>query len=755
LDRKRVYEAAKELKISSEALLKILRGMGLEVKSPMSMVGAEALAEVTKKFEEEKAALKREYQEKKKRREKREAQRKPLPKRPTTTRKKVPEAVRIQPPAPAQPQPQAPPQARPQAPPQPAPPRREEKKVAQARAPEPPRAVRETVRKTLISMEKGAARPRYRRRAAVLPGEEAAAKTVRINAFATAGELAQAMGLKPSEIISKCLELGLIVTINQRLDMDTIEAVADEFGFQVSEVAEFEPEYAAVEQRLELLEPRPPVVTVMGHVDHGKTSLLDAIRKTDVVAGEKGGITQHIGAYGVKIGRGSVTFLDTPGHEAFTAMRARGAQVTDLVVLVVGADEGVMPQTVEALDHARAAAVPVIVAINKCDLPNANPMRVKQQLSQHGVTFEEWGGKTIALEVSARTRTGVDRLLEMILLQAEIMELKADVLRPARGAVIEARLDRGRGPVATLLVQEGILRAGVPLVVGQTHGKVRAMYNDRGEAVPSASPSQAVLVQGLSAVPQAGDTFQVTPDEREAREICYRRQQLRREAEFRPLHRLSLEEFYKEVQAGRVKDLPLIVKGDVDGSVEVLSDALYKLGSDRVRVKVVHKGVGAINESDVLLAASSNAIVIGFHVRADERAAELARNERVETRFYEVIYELLDDVRKAMEGLLEPEYRESVSGRVEVREVFRVPDIGIIAGSYVLSGSVARGARVRVLRDSVVVYTGRIGSLRRFKEDVRDVQNGFECGIKVENFEDIKKGDLLETFTLEEIRPSL
>ncbi len=503
------------------------------------------------------------------------------------------------------------------------------------------------------------------------------------------------------------------------------------------------------------LKPRSAVITIMGHVDHGKTSLLDFIRKSNIIAGESGGITQHIGAYEVEVSAGRITFLDTPGHEAFTAMRARGAQITDIVVLMVAADDSVMPQTVEAIDHARAAGVPIIVAINKMDLPQAKSEPIRQELAKLNLVPEAWGGSTIVVEISAKTGMGIDKLLEMILLQAEMLELKSNPDRRASGVVVESELSRGRGVIVTVLVQKGTLRIGEPFVTGPYNGRVRAMFNERGNPVIEAGPSTPVQVLGASGVPQAGDTFIITADEAEAREIATKRMRIKREQDLRRAKRVSLKDVYEQIEEGKTKELNLVLKGDVAGSVEALSDALEKISTSEVKVKVIHRGVGSINESDVLLAAASDAIVVGFHVRPDLRARETASRESVDVRLYEVIYEIESDIRKALEGLLEPEITETVSGTVEVKEVFKISGVGQVAGSFVQEGSVKRGDRVRIIRDGVVAYKGVISSLRRFKDDVKEVSSGTECGIKIQDYNDLKTGDLLEAYQVKEVARKL
>ncbi len=580
---------------------------------------------------------------------------------------------------------------------------------------------------------------------------------IRVNEFIAVSELANLMEVPVGDVISKCIGLGLMVSINQRLDVENITLVADEFGFEV----EFQKEYTAevledIEDEEEDLQTRPPVVTIMGHVDHGKTSLLDYIRRTNVVAGESGGITQHIGAYRVDIGEGKqIAFLDTPGHEAFTAMRARGAQLTDIVVLVVAADDAVMPQTVEALNHAQAAGVPIIIAINKIDKPGANPDKIKQQMADRNVLVEDWGGKYQCVHLSAKTGLNVDLLLEKIVLEADLLDLKANPDRLTRGAVVEAELDKGRGITATILVQKGTLRIGDPFVAGIHHGKVRAMFDERGNKVKEAPPSTPVLVLGFEGAPQAGDTFIVLESEREAREISLKRQQLKREQDQKQIHHITLDELAKQISIGGVKELALIVKGDVDGSVEALSDSLMKLSNQEVIVRVIHKGVGGISESDVLLAAASNAIIIGFHVRPNINARKLAENQKVDIRLYSVIYNAISEVKSALEGLLSPLISEEVTGTIEIRDTFKVPKSGTVAGCYVLDGKITRNNKIRLIRDGIVIHEGGIGNLRRFKDDVKEVDAGYECGLNIENFNDIKVGDIIEAFKLIETKKTL
>jgi translation initiation factor IF-2 len=591
-----------------------------------------------------------------------------------------------------------------------------------------------------------------------LPGKEqrkteitvprASKRVIRISEVITVGDLAREMGIKAGDVIKKLMSLGMMASINQVLDVDTATLVAADFDYQVENVAFDAESVLEVEQVEEdsMLVSRPPVVTIMGHVDHGKTSLLDAIRSTNVTAQEHGGITQHIGAYHVQVDGRSVTFLDTPGHEAFTAMRARGAKVTDIVVLVVAADDGVMPQTVEAINHARAAEVPIIVAVNKIDKSDADLERVKRGLSDHGLVSEDWGGDTVFAPVSAKTQEGIPHLLEMLLLQADILELRANPDKLARGTIVEAKLDRGRGPVATVLVQEGTLRVGDAFVCGVFHGKVRAMINDLGQKVEIAPPSSPVEILGLQGVPQAGDSFIAVADESKARQVAEHRHTKQRETELVKSSKVSLEELYDQIKTGDVKELRVVVKADVQGSVEALTDALTRMSTAEVKLRVLHGSVGGITESDILLAAASNAIVIGFNVRPESKGHALASQEGVDVRLYTVIYEAVADVRAAMEGMLEPTFREQTQGRVEIRQIFNIQGVGTIAGCYVTEGKIQRGNLVRILRDHVVVHEGKLASLKRFKDDVREVSAGYECGLSIEGFHDIKQGDVVEAY---------
>ncbi|MBI1803475.1 MAG: translation initiation factor IF-2 [Ignavibacteriae bacterium] len=583
-----------------------------------------------------------------------------------------------------------------------------------------------------------------------LQEQEKEQSILRVTEFVSVHELANLMSVNVADVIKKCIELGMMVSINQRLDKDTITLVADEYGLEVRFVSELEEEDVEEEAEDEsTLESRPPVVTIMGHVDHGKTSLLDYIRRSNVVAGEAGGITQHIGAYQVAINDTKyITFLDTPGHEAFTAMRARGAQLTDIVILVVAADDSVMPQTVEAISHAQAANVPIIIAINKVDKPEANPDRIRQQLAERNILVEEWGGKYQCVEISARNGKNIDTLLEKIVLESELLDMRANPNTPARGTVIEARVDKGKGTVATILVQKGMLKIGDAFVAGTQSGKVRAMYDERSRRVEVAKSSTPVQILGFDGVPQAGDTFVVVDNDREAREISLRRTQLKREQDFRLIRSVSLDELSKRIQEGQVKELKVIVKGDVDGSVGALADSLMKIQHEEVRVNVIHRAVGSITESDVLLATASGAVIIGFHVRPNLNARRLSEQESVDIRFYNIIYDAIEDVKKALEGLLAPEQREEITATVEVRETFKVPKIGTVAGCYVQDGAISRGNKVRLVRDGIVIFEGGLTSLRRFKDDVREVEAGFECGIGLEGFNDIKVGDSIEAFKI-------
>lgn len=589
------------------------------------------------------------------------------------------------------------------------------------------------------------------KRAAALKAQK---PKIRLEGQVTVSELAGHFDLPATQLITELMDMGVMASLNQPLTPESVELLADEHGFEIDYIEDpIEEELLAVcedEGGQEIL--RKPVVTVLGHVDHGKTSLLDSIRSAKVTDGEVGGITQHIGAYQVDVNNKKIVFLDTPGHEAFTAMRARGAQVTDIAVLVVAADDGVMPQTIEAINHVKAAQVPIMVAVNKIDKPDANPDRVKQQLSEHGLVSEEWGGDTIFVNVSAIRGDGIEELLEMILLLAEVGELKACPERTARGTVVEAKLDRGRGPVATVLVQDGTLTVGESLICGSIAGKVRAMNNDRGERIKTAGPSTPVEILGLNEVPLAGDAFQVVADDKVARQVAAKRAAKLKEAS-RRIQRVTLDDLFKQIQEGEVKDLNLILKADVQGSVEAVQDALNKLSLEEVQIKIIHTGVGAINESDIMLASASNAIVIGFNVRPDANARKLAEQDQVDVRLYRIIYEAIEDIKNAVTGMLKPIMKEVVLGQAEVREIFKVSRLGNIAGSYVIEGKITRNAMIRVIRDGTVVHdNGKIDSLKRFKDDVKEVLTGYECGILLENFNDLNEGDIIEAYTMEQVK---
>ena len=786
-----MYKLAQEFKVSSEALVQLLRQMGIPVKSHMSTVDENLREEIKKKFEQERAEIKKEYDRKKQiitkakedliakvENEKEEARR---PKVTAPAPSSTPVVAASAPPAEKdvrrhreysrtehQPGSQATDRitAKYFNTPSAAAPTmggggdtgsgkpsfRKGKKKKEKKKFERPEInevqLKANIKKTLAKIGSGTARKKYKKDVSQKDDtDQTSKKLLNVSEFVTAAELANMMGMSVSEVIAKCLELGLFVTINQRLDFETIELVADEFGFTAQLMNEYAAdEEEATEETSGNMVPRSPVVTVMGHVDHGKTSLLDYIRKTNVIAGEAGGITQHIAAYEVVSKHGAVTFLDTPGHEAFTAMRARGSQITDVIVLVVAADAGVMPQTKEAIDHARAANVPLLVAINKTDLSTANLDKVKSELAGYNVLVEDYGGQTSCVPISAKTGNGVDKLLEMLALETQILELKANPEGMARGVVIEAELDKGRGPIATVLIQKGTLVKGDAFVTGIHFGRVRDLFNERGQIVEKAGPSKPVVVLGLSGTPQAGDSFRVVAEEKEAREISARRRLAQKEREMRRIGAVSLDHLYEQIQAGRVKNLDLIIKGDVDGSVEALASSLEKLSTPEIKVRVIHKSVGAVKESDINLAVASNAIIIGFHLSPNSKIREMAKKEGVDIRTYRIIYEAIDAVKKAMEGMLEPEIKENVLSNVEVRQVFKVAKAGTIAGCFVISGSVKNGSKARVIRDDVEIADTKISSLRRHKDDVREVQTGFECGVTLDNFNDFKEGDRIETY---------
>ena len=806
--KEKVYNLAQEFKVSSEALVQMLRSMGIQVKSHMSTVDESLRDDIRKRFEQERAEIKKEYLRKKQ-------------KLTQAREDMIAKAREEQPPAPspasAAPAPKAPaanktagartgergsllrrsPHGEGAAPRRPqtgggqsarrdygSPPsssgvfvapsapfsregggspgsggaqggggkgrgRKKEKKRPVRREVDEVQ-MRANIRKTLAQIGSGSERKKYRRErdGREEGGEVEAKKTLNVSEYVTANELANMMQVASSEVIAKCLELGMFVTINQRLDFETISLLADEFGFAAQLMEEYSVEDDMEEEQAregEML-PRAPIVTVMGHVDHGKTSLLDYVRKANVIAGEAGGITQHIAAYEIKTKHGPVTFLDTPGHEAFTAMRARGSQITDVIVLVVAADSGVMPQTREAIDHARAANVPMVVAINKVDLPTTNIERVKSELAQYNVAVTDYGGQVSSVEISALTGQGMDKLLETLALETEILELKANPSGKAVGVVVESELDKGKGPIATVLVQRGTLRRGDAFVTGIHSGRVRELFDERGNTVEDAGPSQPVVVLGLSGTPQAGDSFRVVEEEKEARAISARRRLAQKERELRRINTVSLDHLYEQIKEGKVQSINLVIKGDVDGSVEALASSLEQLSTDEIKVRVIHKSVGAIKETDIMLAAASSALIIGFHLSPNTKIRELARQEGVDIRIYRVIYEAVDAVKKAMEGMLSPEIRESIVAQIEVRKVFKMSKGGYVAGCMVTSGTVTRGAKARLIRNDVEVVDTRIGSLKRNQDDAREVKNGFECGIVLERCQDYAESDRIEVY---------
>jgi translation initiation factor IF-2 len=586
---------------------------------------------------------------------------------------------------------------------------------------------------------------------------EEGSKILKVTEFVTVGEIATMMDVPITKVIGTCMTLGIMVTMNQRLDAETLSIVADEFGFEVEFITtDIEENLEVVEDRPEDLEHRAPIVTVMGHVDHGKTSLLDYIRKTNVIAGESGGITQHIGAYSVKLDNGQkITFLDTPGHEAFTAMRARGAQVTDIAIIVIAADDDIMPQTKEAISHAQAAGVPMIFAINKVDKPAANPEKIKEQLATMNLLVEDWGGKYQSHDISAKAGIGIKELLEKVLLEAEILDLKANPNKPAVGTVVEAFLDKGRGYISTILVQAGTLRIGDYVLAGKNHGKIKAMHDERGHVVKVAGPSTPISILGLDGAPTAGDKFNVFEDEREAKQIAAKRTQLLREQSVRTQKHITLAEIGRRIALGQFKELNIILKGDVDGSVEALSDSFSKLSTEEIQIRIIHKGVGAITESDVLLASASDAIIIGFNVRPSGNAKQLAEKEEIDIRNYSIIYDAIDDLKDAMEGMLSPELKEEVTGTAEIRELFKVSKVGTIAGCMITDGKVFRNSKIRLIREGVVIYTGELATLKRFKDDVKEVSKGYDCGMQIKNYNDIREYDVIEAFQEVEVKKKL
>ena len=794
-NRIRVHQIAKEMGITSKEVMARLKEIGIPVKSYMSSITQDEydklIEYITIKREIEKRKKEKEEQEKLKAQEaaveEKKPEEKPTEEKPVEKKEEEPkeeEAVAVKEAVPEKKPPKETkkPRKKEAKPvskePKKKPPKKEEKKEEALPTGKVQEMVKRfeqkesqeeeqqfTVIEPLFTPVKSRRKRRKKKRREEIDIEEARAEelksrvdleagTVKLPETVTIKDLAFMLEADEEEIQEILKSKGIPVALTQVLPYDVAKMVCEEYGFEVLPEEEELVIAQETEEEEGNLVPRPPVVTVMGHVDHGKTTLLDYIRKTNVAAREAGGITQHIGAYKVKLPEGEITFIDTPGHHAFTTMRARGARVTDIVILVVAADDGVMPQTVEAINHAKAAGVPIVVAINKIDKPDANPERVKQELSKYGLIPEEWGGDTIMVPISAKTGQGVDELLEMVLLQAEMLELKANPDKPARGTVLESKLDPKRGPVATLLVQDGTLRVGDALVAGLHWGKVRAMIDEHGQRLKEAGPSTPVEVLGLSDVPLAGEPFFVVENEKKAREISEERKEKAKQA-LQEKPRLSLEELMKKLAEGEAKELRIVLKADVQGSLEAVKEAIEKLSTDEVKVNVLHSGVGAITETDVMLAQASGAIIIGFNVRPDSKAKRLAEQEKVEIRTYRVIYDLLDDVKKAMAGMLEPEYEEVVLGRAEVRQVFNVPKVGRVAGCYVLEGKITRNANVRVLRDGVIVYEGKLSSLKRFKDDVREVAAGYECGMAIEGFQDIKEGDIIEAYEVREVQREL
>jgi len=753
---KRVHQLAKELGMSSKELLDVLQSMGEDIQNPLSSISEETQAALQKKLAKAKP---QKAKAKKPAKEKAAGEKKALEKP-----KAAASGVKEKAPAKALKQSSATkpvvkkemPAARPRRISRKKEAKPAEPKAAEAaqeekvRATEVPRPI--DVRPPKRSVSKVEAPRLEKKPSPKEPGTKPMKKKLRLPEGLTVREFAQRIGKTPAEVISKLMAMGEMITINQSLSEDLMVLVADELGVDVEVKTRAVEEAPVYEEKPELLRRRPPVVTVMGHVDHGKTSLLDAIRNTAVTDGEVGGITQHIGASVVEHEGKTITFIDTPGHESFTALRARGAKVTDIAVLVVAADDGVMPQTIEAIDHAKAAGVPIMVAVNKTDKPGADPTRVRQQLTEFNLLPEEWGGDTIFVDVSAKEGTNLDHLLEMILLLSEVQDFKANPDAPASGNIIEARLDKGRGPVATLLVKRGTLRRGDALVAGIAYGRVRALLDDKGRFVEEAGPSFPVEVLGLNVVPEAGDEFRVVEDEKKARIMAETRlAREKAEMERRTARSVSLEDLFKQIQEGQAQEFNLIIKGDTQGSVEAVKDSVGRLKVGDITINVIHAGVGAINENDVMLAKASQAVVIGFNVRPDSNAQEAAEREKVDVRTYRVIYQLLEDLEAALVGMLKPEYEEVQVGLLEVRAIFRVPRQGVIAGALVREGEINRNSRVRLLRDGSIIYEGAVSSLRRFKDDVRSVSAGFECGVGLENFQDIKEGDTIEVLERREI----
>lgn len=753
---KRVYELAKDYKVSSNAMMSILSGLKFEPKSHMSVITDEMIEAVRKKFAQEKQKAKKGMEhkdqikaavDKKQEQLKAAVDKKQDQPKTDADKKKVkvgnikisnsnsPLAGLVKKIDKKQ--------------------KRKDRRKKKNRNVVDQSEVAKSFKSVMADLSGTKTKKKYKR-GPQAEGEapEGPTNILEVTEFISVAELAKLLDAKAAEVITKLFEMGMVATINQRLDMDTIAMVCEEFDFEAKQVAEVGEEIIEAEVE-ENLSHRPPIVTVMGHVDHGKTSLLDHIRETNVVSGEAGAITQHIGAYQVKHNGLKITFLDTPGHEAFTAMRARGSQITDIVILVVAADDGVRPQTIEAIDHARSANVPIIVAINKIDKPGANPEKVRTELSQHNLLSEEWGGKVIMCEVSAKQGIGIDKLLEMILIQAEMLDIKADATIRAQGVVVDSRLEKGRGPVLTVLIQKGNCKISDSVVAGTFFGRIRTIVNDHDERLQDIGPGTPAQITGLNGVPQAGDSFIACINDQEAKDISLKRSQIKREQDARRMTAVTLDKVFDKIKEGQIKDLRFIIKGDVDGSVEVLSDTLGKIVTEEVKTNIIHRGVGAITESDVLLASASDAFIIGFSVSIDSRARDLAKQEKVDIRLYDIIYEAEDDVRKALEGMLSPDISEKFVGLAEVRETFKVPKIGLVAGCYIKEGKFTRNDKVKLSRGGKIIYTGTMNSLRRFKDDAKEVKEGFECGIGLENYNDVKVGDVIEAYEIVETARTL
>ncbi|MCK4233291.1 translation initiation factor IF-2 [candidate division WOR-3 bacterium] len=719
VSRLRVYQLSKELNLSSNALINLLKQLNYSVKNHMSTLSDNMITSIKERLESDKKKLKIEEIKRKKSIKKK--------KEDGTGKQKEEEQLM----------------------------KRKKKQIDLIKKKEEiEKKVKETVEKMTGIIKPKKIRKKTQRYS--IDEIEEGKHIIKISEFVSVAELADILGIEPTEIIKKCLELGLLVTINQRLDIDTISMIADEYGVEVELLPEYGAEIEKEEdEEKEKCEPRPPIVTIMGHVDHGKTLLLDKIRDTNVVAQEKGGITQHIGAYSVTYKDHLITFLDTPGHQAFTAMRARGAGVTDIVVLVVAGDDGVMPQTIEAIDHARAANIPIIVAINKIDLENANPELVKQQLSKNKVLLEDYGGSVLGIPISAKTGKGIKELLDSVLLQSEMLELEARKDGPAKGVVIETKMDKGKGPIATVLIQKGTAHIGDPFVTGTYSGKIRAMIDELNNRIDTVTPSKPVRIMGLDGLPEVGDTFIIFENEQKAREVARKRQLAKREQIERGRFRYSLVQFQEGLKEGESKELKVIIKGDVAGSVEALADSFDDLSTDDARIAIIHKGIGPINDSDILLAAASNAIIVGFHVNANHNAKERAKKEGVEIRFYDIIFEAISDIKLALSGLLEPEYVEEIIGIAEVKQVFKVGTAGIIAGSFIVRGKIISGEKARVKRNNEIIFESKINSLKRFKDNVKEVEMGLECGIGLEGLKNIEENDIVEVYKTIEIKREL